>query len=519
MIANFLEYFYTSKFDDKTILINQDKSYTIADLKILIKDKIQNPQNRPINFSKCSIFEFIVEFIARIFIQEEINLYQDLAPIDKNSEFDFISINPNKVDICFSTSGSSGNPKVVVKTLANLVAESQDILSQFPELRNMEFVSTTTLNHLFGFTFHFMLPLNGGGMINCDSISIPEDINKKDVCLISTPSFLEILAKYNYKLQKNPKIIISAGAELKSEIFTYTKSISTKTIEIYGSTETGVMAFRMDSEAMFKLFCNINLLKSNGSICIETPYSKNSPVIVQDKIELLPNQYIKFLGRNDRVYKVREKRISAEILENLIRKNPHVKDVYTFKWENKLASLGVLSDSGLEYLYKYGMVELIKNIKSSLLENVDIIPQKWKFWDEIPHSENGKIKISEIFELFSLNLSMPLPVKRQMEKDFAIISLYFYKNCNFFKGHFDGFHIVPGIVQLFLAQYYSSKIFKIPNISGQYRKIKFKNIIKPDKVINLVLERTAKGIVYSYKDEEKIYSSGVLPLVGFEGKD
>ena len=165
------------------------------------------------------------------------------------------------------------------------------------------------------------------------------------------------------------------------------------------------------------------------------------------------------------------------------------------------------------------MVELIKNIKSSLLENVDIIPQKWKFWDEIPHSENGKIKISEIFELFSLNLSMPLPVKRQMEKDFAIISLYFYKNCNFFKGHFDGFHIVPGIVQLFLAQYYSSKIFKIPNISGQYRKIKFKNIIKPDKVINLVLERTAKGIVYSYKDEEKIYSSGVLPLVGFEGKD
>lgn len=519
MIAKFLEYFYTSKFDDKTILINQDKSYTIADLKILIKDRIQNPQNRPINFSKCSIFEFIVEFIARIFIQEEINLYQDLAPIDKNSEFDFISINPNKVDICFSTSGSSGNPKVVVKTLANLVAESQDILSQFPELRNMEFVSTTTLNHLFGFTFHFMLPLNGGGIINCDSISIPEDINKKDVCLISTPSFLEILAKYNYKPQKNPKIIISAGAELKSEIFTYTKSISTKTIEIYGSTETGVMAFRLDSEAMFKLFCNINLLKSNGSICVETPYSKNSPVIVQDKIELLPNQHIKFVGRNDRVYKVQEKRISAEILENLIRENSYIKDVYTFKLENKLACLGVLSSSGLEYLYKYGMVELIKRIKSSIIGQVDIIPQKWKFWDEIPHSANGKIKVAEIFELFNLNLSMPLPVKRQIEKDFAIISLYFYKNCNFFKGHFDGFHIVPGVVQLFLAQYYSSKIFKISNISGQYRKIKFKNIIKPDKVINLELEKSAKGIVYTYKDDEKIYSSGVLPVVGLERKD
>lgn len=519
MIANFLEYFYTSKFEDKTVLINQDKSYTVTDLKKIIKNRIQNPQNKPINFSKCSIFEFVVEFIARIFTQKEIKLYQDLVPIDKNPEFDFIPINPDKIDICFSTSGSSGNPKTVIKTLANLFAESQDILSQFPELRNMEFVSTTTLNHLFGFTFHFMLPLNGGGIVNTNQINIPEDITRENVCMISTPSFLEIIAKYNYKPQKNPKTIISAGAELKSEIFAYTKSISTKTIEIYGSTETGVMAFRTDGEAEFKLFDNINLSKVGENICVETPYSKISPIWIKDRIELLSNQCIKFIGRNDRVYKVQEKRISAEFLENLIRKNSYIKDVYTFKLENKLACLGVLSDSGLEYLYKYGMVELMKSIKYSLRGQVDVIPQKWKFLDEIPHTSNGKINIKEIEKLFNLNLSMPLLIQRQFEKDIATISLYFYKNCNFFKGHFDGFHIVPGVVQLFLAQYYSSKIFKISNISGQYRKIKFKNIIKPDKIIDLVLERTAKGIVYSYKDDEKIYSSGVLPLVGLEGKD
>ena len=116
-------------------------------------------------------------------------------------------------------------------------------------------------------------------------------------------------------------------------------------------------------------------------------------------------------------------------------------------------------------------------------------------------------------------MSIPVPIKKQVEKDFATISLYFYKNCNFFKGHFDKYHIVPGVIQLFLAQYYSSKVFKMTNIAGQYRKIKFKNVIRPNQIIDLVLEKTTKGIMYTYKDEEKTYSSGVLPIVKLERTD
>ena len=75
MVANFLEYFYTDKYDTKIVLTNQNKSYTVLDLKTLIKNKIQNAQNISINFAKCSMFEFVVEFLARVFTQKEIYIY------------------------------------------------------------------------------------------------------------------------------------------------------------------------------------------------------------------------------------------------------------------------------------------------------------------------------------------------------------------------------------------------------------------------------------------------------------
>ena len=62
-------------------------------------------------------------------------------------------------------------------------------------------------------------------------------------------------------------------------------------------------------------------------------------------------------------------------------------------------------------------------------------------------------------------------------------------------------------------------VFKMTNIAGQYRKIKFKNVIRPNQIIDLVLEKTTKGIMYTYKDEEKTYSSGVLPIVKLERTD
>ena len=181
MIARFLEYFYTNKFDSKTILINENKSYTVADIKNIVKNQICDKSTTAINLSKCSIFDFVIEFIVRIFTEKEIYIYKDQKRAVREY-FEFESINPAEVTVYFSTSGSSGESKIIAKTLTNLFKESEDLIAQFPELKNLEFVSTTTLNHLFGFTFQFILPINSGGIINANQISLPEEINKNNVC-------------------------------------------------------------------------------------------------------------------------------------------------------------------------------------------------------------------------------------------------------------------------------------------------------------------------------------------------
>ena len=42
MIANFLEYFYTDKFDEKIILKKNSKNYSVKMVKDLVFERIQN---------------------------------------------------------------------------------------------------------------------------------------------------------------------------------------------------------------------------------------------------------------------------------------------------------------------------------------------------------------------------------------------------------------------------------------------------------------------------------------------
>lgn len=74
------------------------------------------------------------------------------------------------------------------------------------------------MNHLFGFTFHLILPLNSENVINTDTVAVPENINVENSCLISTPSFIAKMAKYQNYPVKNPQVLITAGAELKENI-------------------------------------------------------------------------------------------------------------------------------------------------------------------------------------------------------------------------------------------------------------------------------------------------------------
>lgn len=515
MIANFLEYFYTDKFDEKIILKKNSKNYSVKMVKDLVFERIQNNLTLNSTSKDFDNFSFVINFFAEIFTNKNIFIDEinSKKMIDNGKFNGFTELNPKDIIINFQTSGTTGEKKIAQKSLENLFSESEALKNQFPTLlKDKEFISTTTMNHLFGFTFHLILPLNSENVINTDIVAVPENINVENSCLISTPSFIAKMAKYQNYPVKNPQVLITAGAELKENIFKFAKEISSDVIEIYGSTETGVIAYRNSFDERFHIFKEVELDCSENFVMVKTNFSLISPVKIMDKIEKFYNDDILVKGRTDRVYKIQEKRISALEIEKVLNSCEFLKDSYIVKTDEKLACLAVLTQAGLDYLAENNIVELIKKLKSIVKTKYEIVPQKWKFIDEIPHTVNGKIDKKEINYLFDLNLSFPVVVDKNFEDGKFTVSLYFYSNCNFFKGHFNGFHIVPGVVQLFYAQYFARRFFGVDCVSGQYRKIKFTNIIQPDKVLKLELEQIKNGISYKYIDENCGYSSGILPI-------
>lgn len=415
--------------------------------------------------------------------------------------------------ITFKTGGTSENTKNVDKSFNNLKIECEDIFKALNIPKELTFTTTTTPEHLFGFTFYLMLPYFFNYKRTQKRINYPEDISIDNAVLITTPSFLQAMKKYGVKPIVNLKIIITAGAELKQDVFKYAQSISDRVIEIYGSTETGVIGFRENYNDKFRKFDGIEIIETNNDYTrINTKYSKENIVQIEDRIEYSNNEIV-FLGRSGRVLKVLEKRISAEEMENELKKSNFVKECFCFEHGDKIATLVVLEKEGIDFAIKYGTKKLSSFLKNSICDKFEILPSKWRYWDEIPRNIKGKIDKTTIKELFEINLSLPLITEGFVDGNVALYELCFLRDSNFFKGHFENLPILAGVVQLFYANFFAQKAFGIDCRAGQIRRIKFSNIIRPDKRIHLYLKKTDKGVLYKFEQNEDFtYSSGLLPL-------
>ena len=96
----------------------------------------------------------------------------------------------------------------------------------------------------------------------------------------------------------------------------------------------------------------------------------------------------------------------------------------------------------------------MKQLKKELRNYLDIIPQRWNFTDEIPKNTMGKVNLDYMKSWFGVRLSLPLVISREK----TMLDLIFHRDCNFFKGHFKDYPIVPGVVQLYYASFYIKEL-------------------------------------------------------------
>ena len=485
MANNFFEYFESNKYDKKIILKSSDKNYSVLDVKNLLKNGY---------FGNNEAFQIILETTKNVL---------------ENKEYIFH----------FSTSGSASNKgKIIEKKLLNFELECNDLTKQLGlnKYENLEFYTTTTLNHIYGFCYQFIIPFLNGNVINIDRINYPEDVNFENAVLITTPSFLDMMKRYDVKPKNKLKTIITAGSKIKDDLYKFAESIADRVIDIYGSTETSTIGFRESSNTnKLTLLDGVEIISTGiDGTTIKTNYSIQNLQHIGDSIKLNGRNF-EVLGRLDRTLKIQEKRIDLNILENKIKENEMASDCFCFEHKNKVACLLIPTEIGKRALLNEGKIEVIKKLKKFLKDDFEIIPQRWKFYDEIPINERGKINKEKINELFNLNLSLPLILNSKIEKEKASFELCFLSDSNFFKGHFENFPILAGVVQLFYADFFIKRAFKIDCHEGQIRKIKFSNIIRPNKKVQLNLIKNEKNVSFEYIDNNKAYSGGVFPIKNY----
>ena len=150
------------------------------------------------------------------------------------------------------TSGSTGTPKAISRTLDSLYRENYTlydlILKKIEDGDDLKLISTVPNFHAYGIEFRFLLPILNNICSYNQMIIYQEQLKKFDdtekYILITSPGFLKRLDSSENKL--NIKQTVSAGGKLNERAFQVVRNYFGKPIiDILGSTETGVMAYRI----------------------------------------------------------------------------------------------------------------------------------------------------------------------------------------------------------------------------------------------------------------------------------
>ena len=296
------------------------------------------------------------------------------------------------------TSGSSGKSKMIEKSLAQMIKESEYLADELNFSSQNTFFSSVSHRHMFGLTFKVFLPLALGARVIADELNYPEEIlglSLANHVFIASPVLLRTLAQSPAAIAlKGLSGIVSAGSPLKKELRSELGRIcDARIIEIYGSTETGIVA--KDDGCGLRLFDAVDAgLDDRGALSVSSPWceffqTNDAASIDEDRLALQ--------GRIDRIVKLNDKRVSLESIEAKLLESGLLADCYCaphpkFK---RIAALLQLNGEGLKKFRKIGKKGVVAELKELLKLEFKNSVRYFKIVEKMPRNQQGKFEKSE----------------------------------------------------------------------------------------------------------------------------
>ena len=424
------------------------------------------------------------------------------------------------------TSGSTGAPQAIPKKLSQMSREVATLETQFGELLGaVDVITTVSHQHIYGLLFNVLWPLTAGRATHARSVSFPPELMavlaERDGLLVSSPAHLKRLPEHTAGAMMSNRLraVFSSGGPLSFDVACNAKRLlGLVPIEVYGSSETGGIAWRQQHTRMDEAWtpmpgvtCRID--SEEGVLEVRSPHLPNENWFrtADRALSLADNRFL-VKGRVDRIVKIEEKRISLTAIESELTTSPMVVDARVFVLEGRrprIAAFIVPSVIGRSKLAEVGKLVFNRMLREALSQSVDPvgIPRVWRYLEALPTNAQGKTTHADLIALLDGKPFRPmLPLQRLLERNAerAVLELTAPSDLFYFEGHFPGVPILAGVVQIHWVIAYGRQCFDLPAVFRGIHGLKFQRIIAPDKPFTLELVHEPAKSSLSFKITSRV---------------
>ncbi len=426
------------------------------------------------------------------------------------------------------TSGTTGEPKAIGKTFAQLESEVAALEALWPGNRDAVVISTATHQHFYGLIFRLIWPMVRGQCFEIQQWQYTEDVYSRAqrysaFSLVSTPSHLgriNTTVAWAEVAERCCSVLSSAAPLQRKDSLSVAKLLKTQVREIYGSSETGAIAWRIQSdrnEEAWQALPGIRLSQTDDSLLTVTANQLLEPGFkMSDRVEFVCDGRFKLLERVDRIVKVEGKRVSLAEVELVVQNNPFievVKALVITRKRTEVALVAELTGMGRQELALIGKRKLVQQFRQYLQDFFEpvLLPRRWRFVDQMPYNAQGKLPMDSLQAMFEQEeVKWPELLSQTVEGQVAELVCRIPAELIYFDGHFAGNPILPGIAQVHWAEHYGRQMLNLTGRFDRLQVIKFQQVIFPESTISLSLEFNPETDKLSFRfySDKGVHSSG-----------
>jgi len=305
--------------------------------------------------------------------------------------------------LMYYTSGSTGIPVGALKSKKNIELEVETLTKLLEPYGIKKVIVTVPFIHLYGTLFGLFYPLlNGIDILFKEHFLAHDllDLIDTHTMVVTTPLYIKALNKIEEGKNLSQSLFISSTAPLDdSSIEQFNIKYNTDIMQIFGSTETGGIGYKVNKDTFWKPFEGVNLsVNSEEELSVSSPFVSSSlykEKFIQTDGSVQTFDYVtleqsgfKLLGRSSKIFKLAGKRYSTIQIENILEEIDGISKALVFVELAKESLRGEYIDITLESKKNFSTKEIKKilqdnlsNLKFSIVLNIV---------DEIPVNKIGK---------------------------------------------------------------------------------------------------------------------------------